>query len=66
MTRGKEKKKKLCKQLDWDVVTYYVGADGTEGIGATHIEMSAIQPQKNLDVIEAISLDGNKSAVSGP
>ncbi len=42
------------------VITYYVGANRTEGIGATHIEMSAVQPQENFDVIEAISLGRGK------
>lgn len=41
---------------DWETTAYYVGTDGTEGVGSTHIEMRAIQSQQNLDVIEAISL----------
>lgn len=47
--------------MDLEVLTYNVGANRTEGIGATHIEMSAVQSQKNLDVIEAISLDGKQT-----
>lgn len=49
------------QKVDWEVITYYVGADRTESIGATHIEMSAIQPQENFYVIEAISLDGEQT-----
>lgn len=45
------------KSVDLEVFTYYVGANWTEGVGATHIEMSAVQSQENFDVIEAISLD---------
>ena len=40
--------------------TYYVGAERTESKGAAHIEMSAVQPKQNFDVIEAISLDGEQ------
>lgn len=47
------------QKLVWDVDTYYVGTDGAEGIGATHVEMGAIKPQENFDVIEAIGLDEN-------
>lgn len=54
-TCSSEKGEKLV-----EVITHYVGADWTEGIGATHIEMGAIEPQKNFDVVEAISLYGNK------
>lgn len=45
--------------MDLEVIkdTYYVGANRTEGIGATHIEMSAVQSQENFDVIEAVGLD---------
>lgn len=51
-----------CEQRsDWEIDTYYVGTDGTEGVGTTHIEMSAIEPQENFDVIEAIGLDENKT-----
>lgn len=42
------------------LVTYYVGADRTEGVGPAHIKMSGIEPQENFDVIEAVSLNGNK------
>lgn len=45
-------------RVDGEVITYYVGANGTEGVGATHVEVSAVQPQEDFDVIEAISLDG--------
>lgn len=41
------------------VITYYVGADGTEGVCPTHIEVSAIQPQEDFDVIKAVSLERN-------
>lgn len=47
--------------MDLEVITYYVGANRTEGIGATHIEVSAVQSQENFDVIEAISLDGKQT-----
>lgn len=45
-----------CWCWDWETTAYYVGTDGAEGVGSTHIEMRAIQSQQNLDVIEAISL----------
>lgn len=47
--------------MDLEVITYYVGANRTEGKGATHIEVSAVQSQENFDVIEAISLDGKQT-----
>lgn len=43
-----------------EVITYYVGADGAEGVGAAHIKMSAVHTQENFDIIEAISLGGEK------
>lgn len=49
--------------MDLQVITYYIGANRTECVGATHIEMSAVQPQENFDVIEAISLDGKQISV---
>ena len=42
------------------MLTYNVGTDWAESIGSTHIKMSAVQPQKNLDVIEAIRLGERK------
>lgn len=48
------------KRFEWEIVTYYVGADWTESIGATHIKVGAVQPQENFDVIEAIGLDGEE------
>lgn len=41
-------------------MTYYVGTHRTEGKGATHIEMSAVQPQENFHIIEAIRLNRGK------
>lgn len=44
-------------------MTHYVGTDGAEGVGTAHIEMSAVEPQENFDVIEAIGLKENKRQV---
>lgn len=46
---------------DSEVFTYYVGTNRTEGKGATHIEMSAVQSQENFNVIEAIRLNREKN-----
>lgn len=45
---------------DSEVIAYYVGTNRTEGVGATHIEMSAVQSQENFNVIEAIRLNRGK------
>lgn len=64
-------KKCTCGHLEWkrsgiieisaDSFTYYVGTNRTEGKGATHIEMSAVQSQENLYIIEAIRLNRGKN-----
>lgn len=46
---------------DSEVITYYVSTNRTEGVGATHIEMSAVQSQENFDVVEAICLNREKT-----
>lgn len=61
LVREAERNKKSKTWVDLEVFTYYVGANRTEGIGATHIEVSAVQSQENFDVIEAISLDGKQT-----
>lgn len=38
--------------------THYVGANGAEGEGAAHVEVSAVESQEDFDVVEAISLGG--------
>lgn len=40
-----------------EVITYYVGTDGTEGEGAAHVEMSAVQSQEDFNIIKAIRLN---------
>lgn len=46
---------------DSEVITYYVGTNGTEGEGAAHIEMSAVQSQEKFNIIEAIRLNREKT-----
>lgn len=46
---------------DSEVITYYVSTNRTEGVGATHIEMSAVQSQEDFNVIEAIRLNREKT-----
>lgn len=36
--------------------TYNVAANWTEGVGAAHVQVRAVETQQNLDVIEAIGL----------
>lgn len=36
--------------------TYYVSTRGAEGVRPTHVQVSAVQPQQNLDVVEAVRL----------
>lgn len=43
-----------------EIITYYVGTDGTKSVGAAHVEMSAVEPQQNFDVVEAIRLGKKK------
>lgn len=45
-----------------EVTTYYVGTNWAEGEGAAHIEMSAVQSQEDLYIIEAVRLNGGKKA----
>lgn len=45
--------------------TYYVGANGAEGEGAAHVEVSAVQSQEDFDVVEAISLGGKHERRGG-
>lgn len=45
-------------RADSEVITYDVGTNRTEGKGATHVEVSAVQSQEDFNVVEAIRLNG--------
>lgn len=58
----------MCVEAEWrntisadsEVITYYVGTNRTEGKGATHVEVSAVQSQENFNVVEAIRLNSGE------
>lgn len=45
-------------RADSEVITYDVGTNRTEGKGAAHVEVSAVQSQEDFNVVEAIRLNG--------
>ena len=38
--------------------SYDVDAEGAEGVGSTHVQMSGIKPLEEADVIETLGLKG--------
>ena len=39
--------------------SYHVDAEGTEGVGSTHVQMSGVEPLEEADVIKALGLKGD-------
>lgn len=44
------------KSVQFCVNTYNVRTDGAEGVRPTHVQVSAVDTQQNLDVVEAVRL----------